>query len=62
MGFPGGASDKEPTCPFRIGDMGLIPELGRGRHGNPFQCSYLENPMERGAWWAIAHGVAKSRT
>ena len=35
--------------------MGLIPGLGRcpeGRHGNPLQCSYLEHPMDRGAWWA----------
>ena len=35
--------------------MGSIPGLGRspgGGHGNPFQCSCLENPMDRGAWWA----------
>ena len=30
--------------------------------GTPFQYSYLENPMDRGAWWAVVHGVAKSRT
>ena len=45
-----------------LSDMGLIPELGRGRHGNPLQHSCLENPMERGAWQAIVHGVTKSRT
>ena len=42
--------------------MGSIPELGRspGRgHGNPFQYSYLGNPMDRGAWWATVHGVTK---
>ena len=42
---------------------GLIPELGRysgGGHGNPLQYSYLENPMDRGAWWATLHRVAKS--
>ena len=31
-------------------------------NGNPLQCSCLENPMDRGAWWATVHGVAKSRT
>ena len=31
-------------------------------HGNPLQCSCLENPMDRGAWWAAVHRVAKSRT
>ena len=50
-------------------DAGLFPELGRspgGRHGrgrekrNPLQFSCLENPMDRGAWWATVHGVAKS--
>ena len=46
-------------------DEGWIPGLGRapGRgQGNPFQYSCLENPMDRGAWWATAHMVAKSRT
>ena len=32
------------------------------RNGNPLQCSCLENPRDRGAWWAAVHGVAKSRT
>ena len=48
-----------------IRDMGSIPGLGRspgGRYGNPLQYSCLENPMDKGAWWAIAHGVAKSQT
>ena len=48
-----------------IRDTGSIPELGRspGRgHGNPLQYSFLENPMDRGAWWTIVHGVAKSWT
>ena len=43
--------------------MGLIPGLGRSPgegHGNPLQCSYLENPNDRGAWPATAHGVAQS--
>ena len=45
-------------------DLGLIPELGRppgGGHGNPLQYSCLENPVDRGAWRAIVHGVTKSR-
>ena len=45
-------------------DAGLIPGLGRfpgGSHGNPLQYSCLENPVDRGAWWAIVHRVAKSR-
>ena len=47
-----------------IRDVGWIPGLVRspgGRHGNPLQCSCLENPMDRGSWWATVHGVAKSR-
>ena len=46
-------------------DAGLIPGSGRssgGGHGNPLQYSYLENPMDRGAWQAIVHRVANSRT
>ena len=46
-------------------DSGSIPELGRylgRRNGNPLQYSCLENPMDRGAWWAAVHRVAKSRT
>ena len=33
-----------------------------GGHGNPLQCSCLENPMDRGTWWAAVHGLTKSRT
>ena len=50
--------------PANAGDVSLIPGLGRspgGGHGNPLQCSSLENPMDRGAWWAPALGVAKSQ-
>ena len=56
-----GSDDKEFAC--TEGDLGLIPELGRflgGGHGNPLQYSYLGNPMDRGAWWAMVHGVPKS--
>ena len=45
-------------------DAGLIPGLGRspgGCHGNPLQCSCLENPVDRGAWRATVHRVAKSQ-
>ena len=43
-------------------DLGSIPEWGRfpeERNGNPLQFSGLENPMDRGAWWAIVHGVTR---
>ena len=55
------AQGKESSC--RAGDPGLIPGLGRSPregNGNPLQCPCLENPMERGAWWAAVHGVTKS--
>ena len=48
-----------------VRDVDLIPGLGRspgGGHGNPFQCSCLENPMDRGIWRATGHRVAKTRT
>ena len=63
LGFPGGSDSKESAC--NAGDLGSIPRLGRapgGGHGNPLQCSYLENPMDRGAWRAIDHGVSESDT
>ena len=47
------------------GDTGSVPGSGRspgGGHGNPLQYSCLENPMDRGAWWAIVRGVTKSLT
>ena len=47
------------------GDPGSIPGSGRspgGGQGNPLQYSYLENPMERGAWRFTVHGVSKSQT
>ena len=59
-------SGKESTCTAGdAGDTSSIPESGRspgGEHGNPFQHSCLENPKDRGAWWAIVHGIAKSQT
>jgi len=62
-GFPAGSDSKESTCNAR--DLGLILGSGRsagGGNGNPLQYSCLENPMDRGAWWATVHGVAKSWT
>ena len=47
------------------GDLGSIPGLGRSPgegNGNPLQYSCLENPMDRGAWWATVHGVAELDT
>ena len=63
MGFPGSSKGKESAC--NAGDQGSIPWSGRSSgegNGNPLQCSYLENPMNRGAWQAIIHGVAESDT
>ena len=48
-----------------VRDVVSTPGLGRspgGGHGNPLQYSYLENPLARGTWWAIANRVAKSQT
>ena len=63
LDFPGGPEGKESTC--NAGDLGLIPGLGRSPgegKGYPLQYSGLENPMDRGAWWATVHGVTKSWT
>jgi len=55
-------------CPTNTGDtrdVGLIPGSERspeGGHGNPLQYSCLENPMDRGAWWATVHRVTKNWT
>ena len=51
--------------PVNTGDVGLIPGSGRSlREGNGYslQCSCLENPMDREAWWVIVHGVMKNWT
>ena len=64
-GFPGGTSGKEPASAGDIRDSDLIPGSGRspgGGHGNPPQYSCLENPIDRGAWWATVDRVAKSQT
>ena len=61
-GFPGSSVSKESAC--SAGDSGLIPGSGRSpgkRNGNPLQYSCLENPMDRGTWWATVHGVARAR-
>ena len=60
MGFPSGLVVK--NLPAHAGDAGSIPGLGRSPgegNGNPLQYSCLENPMDRGAWQAAVHGVAK---
>ena len=66
MGFPGGSVSKESACNARdSGDTGSVPGSGRfhgGEHGNPLQYFCLENPMNRGAWQATVHSVAKSQT
>ena len=60
---PGGSDGNESAC--NAGDSGSVPGLCRSPgegNGNPLQYSCLENPMDRGAWWAMVHGVAKSQT
>ena len=61
--FPGGSDSKESA--YNAGDPGSIPGPGRSPgegNGKPLQYSFLENPMDRGAWQATAHGVTKSLT
>ena len=62
-GFPGGSDNKESSS--NAGDLCSITGLGRcpgEENGNPLQHSCLENSMDRGAWRATVHGVAKSQT
>ena len=59
--FPGGTVVKNPSV--NAGDMALIPGLGRspgGGNGNPLLYSCVGNPMDKGAWQAIVHGVTKN--
>ena len=59
-GFPVASDCKESAC--NVGDPGLVPGLGTSAgegSGYPLQYSCLENPLDRGAWQAIVHGVAK---
>ena len=54
-----------PASAGDVRDAGSVPGSGRspgGQHGNPLQYSCLENSMDRGAWQATVHGVAKNRT
>ena len=63
MSFPGGSEVKASAS--NVGDPDSIPGWGRSpgeENGYPLQYSCLENPMDRGAWRAIVHRVAKSRT
>ena len=63
MGFPGGSVSKESAC--KAGNLGSVPGSARppgAGNGNPLQYSCLENSTDRGAWWALVHGVAKSQT
>ena len=64
--YPGSTSGKEPACQCRRHKRHRFdPWVGKipgGGHGNPLQYSCLENPMDRGAWWATVHLVMKSWT
>ena len=59
-GFPGGSDGKESAC--KAGDPGSIPGLGRsiGKGMATHSSFWLENPMDREAWWATVHGVTKN--
>ena len=60
MSFPGGSDGKESAC--NAGHLGSILGLGRSpgeENGYPYQYFCMENPMDRGVWWAIVHGVTK---
>ena len=62
-GVPGGLDGKASAC--NAGDLGSIPGSGRSPgegNGSPLQYSCLENPMDKGAWWATVHEFAKSQT
>ena len=65
-GFPRGTSGKESNCQCRRHKrLGFNPWVGKiswRRYGNPLQHSCLENPLDRGAWWATVHGLEKSPT
>ena len=52
------------NLPAKAGDTGSIPGSGRspGEHGNTYRYSCLDNPTDRGAWWATSHGLAKNLT
>ena len=61
--FPGGSDGKASA--YNVGDLGMNPGSGRSpgeENSNPLQYSFLENPMDGGAWQTTVHGVAKSRT
>ena len=63
LDFPGGSDGKVSV--YNAGDLGSIPGSGRTPgegNGNPLQYYCLENPLDRGAWEATVHGVAKSWT
>ena len=62
-GFPGGSDSKESA--HNAGSPSLTPGSGRSPgegNGNLLQYSSLENPMDRGAWWATVHRIAKCQT
>ena len=66
LGFPGGTSGKEPSCQCRrqkrCGFDPWVWKIPGGGHENSPQCSSLESPLDRGAWWATVHRVPKKWT
>ena len=66
LGFPGGASGKENACQCRrhkrCGLDAWVGRITKEGHSNTLQYSCLDNPMDKGPWWATVHGVTKSQT
>ena len=65
LGLPGGSVVENPASAGDAEDTGLIPGLGRSlgeANGNPLQYSHLEDPLDRGTWWAVVLAITKSRT
>ena len=61
LGFPAGSDGKKYDC--NVGDRGSISGSGRSPgegNGNPLQYFCLENPMDRGSWWATVFGLTES--
>ena len=61
-GFPGNTSGREPTCQYwrrRFDPWVRKIPWGMAGHGSPLHCPYLENPVDRGAWWALVHRIAE---
>ena len=62
LGFPGGTGSKYPPANAGRHNRQGYDQEDSGGHGNPLWYTSLENPMDRGAWWATVHGVTQNQT